>query len=148
MGRASSGKRSRIATAILLCLLVAISDVSADQALVVNPDSAPESALPRSAINAIFAMRRTQWSDGTPVRVFVLPDRDPSHVEFCKQLLGVFPHQMRRAWDRMVFAGTGQAPERVDTTILMRERIASTPGAIGYLPEDMIDDSVIRLPVE
>ena len=39
------------------------------------------------------------------------------------------------AWDRLVFSGTGQAPDTVTSTEEMLARVASTPGAIGYLSQ-------------
>jgi hypothetical protein len=57
----------------------------------------------------------------------------------------MFPHQLRWAWDRQVFSGTGRAPIMVNTEEEMRQRIASTPGAIGYLRRSQVDGSVHEL---
>jgi hypothetical protein len=46
--------------------------------------------------------------------------------------LGVYPFQLRSAWDRLVFSGTGVSPTTVETEEEMRARIESTPGSIGY----------------
>ncbi len=100
------------------------------------------SQLSRDELRAIFAMRRRTWPDGTPIRVYVLPDDHPLHRAFCKNVLHVYPHQLRRIWDRNVYAGTGQAPVEVGDVETMHARIASHPGAIGYLPPDWIDGQV------
>lgn len=135
----------------LLCLLLAAllpreTALGARPLVVVNP-GVDASNLSLNALRAMFGMRLPKWQDGTPVRVFVLSDEDPLHVAFSKQVLGVFPHQLRLAWDRLVFSGTGQAPTEVHSQAEMRERVANTPGAIGYLDEAMIDDSVRVLPI-
>ena len=44
------------------------------------------------------------------VKVFVLADDHELHRAFAKQVLGLFPYQLRSIWDRQVFSGTGQAP--------------------------------------
>lgn len=98
--------------------------------------------LSKNLLRSIFGMRLRTWQNGVPVRVFVLPDDVPLHSTFTKQKLNIFPYQLRSAWDRMVYSGTGQAPFVVHTEEEMRARIASTPGAIGYLNGSMIDDSV------
>lgn len=98
--------------------------------------------LSKNLLRSIFGMRLRTWQNGLPVRVFVLPDDAPLHSIFTKQKLNIFPYQLRSAWDRMVYSGTGQAPSVVHTEEEMRARIASTPGAIGYLNESMIDDSI------
>jgi ABC-type phosphate transport system substrate-binding protein len=54
----------------------------------------------------------------------------------------MFPHQLRRAWDRLVYSGTGQAPVMVESEEEMREKVAASPGAIGYLSDAMIDQGV------
>ncbi|WP_292979144.1 hypothetical protein [Nitrosomonas sp.] len=87
-------------------------------------------------------MRLRTWENGLPVSVFVLPDDAPLHSTFAKQKLNIFPYQLRSTWDRLVYSGTGQAPFIVHTELEMRARIASTPGAIGYLSESMINDSI------
>ncbi|MBB3332282.1 ABC-type phosphate transport system substrate-binding protein [Halomonas campaniensis] len=116
-------------------LLVAHADVNTRQ-------------LTRDTTRAIFAMRQRTWPDGQAVRVFVLANDHPLHSRFAKERLAVFPHQLQLAWDRMVFSGTGQAPTRVFTQVEMRERIASTPGALGYLEREYLDDRVQVISVE
>ena len=87
-------------------------------------------------------MRLRTWQNGLPIRVFVLPDDAPLHSIFAKQKLNVFPYQLRSAWDRLVYSGTGQAPFVVHSEEEMYKRIASTPGAIGYLSDARIDGHV------
>jgi len=85
-------------------------------------------------LRTLFGMRQPAWPDGEQVRVFVLPDDNPLHRQFAKQTLGVFPHQLRRAWNNLLFSGLAQAPTEVANEQEMLERIANTPGAVGYAP--------------
>ena len=78
-------------------------------------------------------MRHKAWPNGVPVKVFVLPDEDPLHRAFANAVLGMFPYQLRRVWDRQLFSGTGQAPITVATEEEMVRRVATTPGAMGYV---------------
>ncbi|SEF69808.1 hypothetical protein SAMN04487953_10478 [Billgrantia desiderata] len=109
--------------------------------LIAHPQVA-NTALTRDTTRAIFAMRQRSWPDGQAVRVFVLPNNHPVHARFAKERLTVYPHQLQLAWDRMVFSGTGQAPSQVDNQIEMLERVATTPGALGYLEREYLDDRV------
>lgn len=84
-------------------------------------------------LSAIFKMRLHKWKDNSAITVFVLADEAPLHKAFCKEVLNVFPHQMRRIWDRLVFSGSGQAPIELKSEQEMIEMLSSTPGAIGYL---------------
>jgi ABC-type phosphate transport system substrate-binding protein len=131
-----------------LILLVGLSCVGsyaiareAPLLLVANPDVSI-SWLSRDTTRAIFAMRQRTWPDGQAVQVFVLNNSNPVHARFVKERLTVYPHQLQLAWDRMVFSGTGQAPNRVVDQTEMRERVANTSGAIGYLEREYLDDSI------
>lgn len=101
-----------------------------------------------STLRSIFSMRMTQWPNGTPIRVFVMRDKDPLHSEFSKRVLGVFPHQLRRAWNRQIYSGTGQAPAKVNTEVEMRSMVETTPGAIGYLTEEQNNEQVQTIEIE
>ncbi|NOT68857.1 MAG: hypothetical protein HOP04_11200 [Methylophilaceae bacterium] len=127
-----------------LCLLLwSQPSFAATDAVIVTSLDSSRVISPYQA-KAYFGMRIQQWPDGRPLRVFVLPDRHPLHEVFCKTLLNVFPHQLRTAWDRQVFSGTGQAPVEVASEDEMLVRIASTPGAIGYLSRQKADESRVR----
>lgn len=112
------------------------------QEIIVNPSLAGEQDIKLNALRAIFSMRLRTWPDGTPVRVFVLDDDQALHVKFAKKRLDIYPHQLRYSWDRLVYSGTGQAPTEVASEKEMLEKVAATPGAIGYLPESLINDKV------
>lgn len=140
--------RNRIARWAVGFLLVLLSLGSAppvalcqDMEVIVHPATV-ETTVSVNALRAIFGMRLRSWPDGTPITVFVLSDRSPHHDAFSKTFLNVFPHQLRQAWDRLVFSGTGQAPVTVGTELQMKARVAATPGGIGYLPREMVDESV------
>ncbi|TYP92361.1 MULTISPECIES: type 2 periplasmic-binding domain-containing protein [Nitrosomonas] len=115
--------------------------------VVVHPSIAIRN-ISRNSLRAIFGMRLRAWQDGSPIRVFVLPDEAPLHHLFAKEKLNIFPYQLRSAWDRLIFSGTGQAPFLVNSEEEMRVRVATTSGAIGYLKRVNIDDGIQILHVE
>ncbi|MDE2366130.1 MAG: hypothetical protein KGM95_04270 [Betaproteobacteria bacterium] len=115
---------------------------------VIANSSVTEKTLSKSSLRAIFGMRQHAWPDGTAIRVFVLPDDAPLHAVFSKEKLNVFPYQLRSAWDRLVFSGTGQAPDTVNSPEEMLAKVASTPGAIGYLIKSKADGRVNVLQIK
>lgn len=139
-------KLRRFCAAIILLLLS--MQPAFGTSIIIHSDQAV-SELSLTTVRAKFAMRIPVWSDGTPVRVFVLDDNDGLHIDFCKSILGMFPYQLRRIWDRQVFSGTGTAPVVVASEQEMLARVAATRGAIGYLSDNLVDDSVrkIRVPL-
>lgn len=117
------------------------SGAVADQLLIAHP-AVDARDLSLNTTRLIFSMQLSQWPDGTPVRVYVLPDDNSLHRSFTKDLLSLYPRQLRRVWDRQLYSGTGQAPENVAGEAEMRHMVATTPGAVGYLSSEMIDDTV------
>ena len=93
-------------------------------------------------IRLVFTMRMLRWPDGSRIKVFVLPDSHPIHREFAKQSLELYPRQLRRVWDRYRFSGSGPVPVEVSSEQEMAQRVADTPGAIGYLPDGAATDEV------
>ncbi len=125
---------ARSLLAVLLGLglgLGLVSALAAADTLIVNERAGVE-VLSRNEARLYLTMRVKQWPNGLPVRVFVLPDNDPLHLRVVKSVLGLFPYQLRRAWDRQLFSGTGQAPVTLETESEVIRRVAQTPGGIGY----------------
>ncbi|MCK2184062.1 hypothetical protein [Halomonas getboli] len=155
IAREKPRRHRRLLQALGLALLIGFPSWGAAQQdeddasvlLVANP-SVTIHRLTRDTTRALFAMRQRTWPDGQAARIFVLPNRHPVHARFVKQRLSVYPHQLQLAWDRAVFSGTGQAPERVDSQDEMLERIADTPGALGYLEREYLDDRVQVISIE
>ena len=136
-GNVISANRRRVErNSILFGLLLSIAfcgTARAGSVQIITSGGHADGALDRATVRAIFTVRVREWPDGVPVRVFVLPDSDPLHVEFCREQLGTFPYVLRASWDRLVYTGTGIAPEVVPNEKEMRRRVAMTRGAIGYV---------------
>ncbi len=126
---------------VMLALLLLFSPQAMAQTIIVHPEQ-DNILLSRTSIRAMFAMRIPQWPDGSPVHVFVFEDNHPLHIQFSKSILGMFPYQLRRIWDRQVFSGTGIEPTIVASEQEMLSRVARTKGAIGYVETGSFNDSV------
>jgi|GEM_PF-2145720 len=125
---------TRLTFLLTLSCAVPWSLPAAAEVLIVN-NSVNLDSLPRKTVRAIFSMRLRTWEDGTPITVFVLSDRNRIHRLFVQSVLGMFPHQLRRSWDRYRYTGIGQAPIQVANEAEMLTRVNGTIGAIGYLPQ-------------
>jgi hypothetical protein len=128
-----------------LCLWLALSlsaSLYADTTVaIVNPGEATH-PFERKTLRAAFGMTLQSWPDGQPLTIFVFRDENPLHQQFCRTVLGVLPYSLRRNWDRLLFSGGGQAPIVVNNVHEMLQRVATTPGAIGYLNKESVDESV------
>lgn len=128
----------KMLTAILILLATSVCQA---QVLIANSALSGRD-LSRNEARLFFTMRLQYWGDNQPLQVFVLPDNNPEHQHFAKTVLGLFPYQLRTVWDRQLFTGTGQAPVTVGNEQEMLQRVASTPGAIGYLGQAPLDPRI------
>ena len=143
-------RRRNLSLTFVFCLFlpaVIAADQDDDIVMIAHPAAAADH-LQRNVARAVFGMRQRTWPDGTAVRVFVLPDSHPVHARFVKERLEVLPHQLQLSWDRVVFSGTGQAPERVQTLDNMLEQVAATPGGLGYSERGAVDERVRIITLE
>lgn len=136
----------RCRTALLGLVLSLLLGTAWGLDVVVHPGVSLGTLSPSMA-RAIFAMKLPQWPDGTAVRVFVLADDTAEHQALCKQVLDLYPYQLRDAWNRQVYTGTGQGPVKVGSVEEMSRRVANTPGAIGYLSKVDKNEAVRIVPV-
>lgn len=130
VGGQSCRRRLRRVVAVVILTLCPLPLIA--QELIVNQDW-PAVPLDRNDARLYFTLRLKLLDNTRPVNVFVLPDEHPLHRRFAKNILGLFPYQLRQVWDRQLFSGTGQAPITVATEQEMLERVAATPGAMGYV---------------
>ena len=132
---------------VLLATALGAADAFAEELVVIT--HTPHGQMTQATVRAMFAMRLRQWSDnGAPVTVFVLRPSDPMHAVFCKRVLEIFPYQLQRVWDRLVYSGTGQAPIELTSMDEMKQRVSATVGAIGYITTDRLDERVYPLQVQ
>ncbi len=93
----------------------------------------------------LYMGKLSQLPDGSPVTPLVAPREAKRFSVFCQEFLGRSSRQLRAHWARLLFTGKGRLPEEVHDSDVMKHRIASEPGYIGYLPMSYVDDSVMVL---
>jgi hypothetical protein len=142
-------RRAAQAMAVTLWLLAFSTGAQADTGIhVISNSQQPVTILSLKELRAMFLMRLRTWPNGETVQVFVLRQEDPVHIQFCKDLLSVYPHQLQAGWDRLVYSGTGAAPVILETEQEMLNTIANTPGSIGYIQEDIPHANVKTITVQ
>lgn len=129
----------------VICSVMLLLEANAQ--VVITNNNVVHANVSKSDLRAIFLMRRTAWENGDPIVVFTLETNNPIHKAFCQDTLGLFPYQLRQVWDRLVFSGTGQAPHFVNNLKVMQQKVAETPGAIGYSEMEVVDENVQRIHV-
>lgn len=133
---------------LLLFFVFLVSSVAAGAVDVIANRGVSVNALSLASARAIFGMRQVKWPDGTPIRVFVLPDDHSTHGAVCKERLNLFPYQLRQSWDRLVYSGMAQAPSEASSEEELMNKVAATPGAIGYVRKVRSNDPVKIINIE
>lgn len=134
-----------LGTAVCLGILGDAETVSAVE-LIVHP-GVSNTQVSRNQARAIFSARLSRWEDGKTIKVFVLPEESSLHQDLAKQLLDLYPYQLREAWMRAIYTGMGQAPILVTSEAEMRRLVSETPGAVGYVSKVQSNDKLRALPI-
>lgn len=104
-------------------------------AIVVNAQS-PAPSLDRAALRRIFLLRQRLWSDGTRAAPVNLPAETPLREQFSRTVLGGGSRDFATYWNDLYFHGT-QPPPTVASEQAVLLFVARTPGAVGYVSEEM-----------
>ncbi|MBU3006267.1 substrate-binding domain-containing protein [Paraglaciecola arctica] len=109
--------------------------------VVVNP-SVDSKDLSVEQIRRIFSMRQTTWSNDQTITVYVLANQHQTHQVFSTKVLGMFPYQLDRIWNKLVYSGLGEEPIKLQSEEEMLERVSQEPGAIGYVMQPINLDKI------
>ena len=112
-----------------------------DLAVIVNPQNRTL-RLDGSELTEIFTASRRTWPDGQAITAFNLPANDPLRVAFDRAVVGMGPDEVGRFWVDQRIRGGAKPPRQIDDPKLMLRIVAHMPGAIGYVPSDLVDGSV------
>lgn len=100
--------------------------------ILINKSSSKETLTPQE-VKIIFLGRKKHWNNGLPIQVIVYKEDNDSHLDFCREIIGVPPITFKTSWNRIVFSGVGNTLKYVSTPEEMIEKIQNTDGAIGYI---------------
>jgi ABC-type phosphate transport system substrate-binding protein len=107
--------------------------------VVVGSGTAVE-ALDEDAIKRLFLGRESSLA-GRPL-VLVMQKSGETRARFDANVLGRPGAQLTSYWSKLVFTGKAKAPEEVTDDAAVKARVASTPGAIGYISASAVDSTV------
>jgi ABC-type phosphate transport system substrate-binding protein len=117
---------------VVLALVVLVSVmVSAQVAVIANP-SVKEYTIDRDAVVKFYTLANAKWSDGSVATVFDLKQDHPVRAKML-DFISKEPLELRRMWLKAVASGAAKAPEVAVTEEEVVEKVASTPGAVGYV---------------
>lgn len=80
--------------------------------------------------------------NGRKVTAVVYAKDEEQFQRFTKMFLGRTSQQLRAFWAKQLFTGKGNLPIRVNSLEEMLERVSSSDEYIGYIPIELLHESV------
>lgn len=131
-------KQFFLALAVSTILFLGKAD---SQIVVIVNKSVPVHALQSRSILDIYSLNTKEWPDGSPVVAITLKGSESTAQDFFSSL-GTRLLDMKKLWMRMLLLGEEQVPLAVNSEDDVVAKVASTPGAIGFVRKAKADPSV------
>lgn len=125
---------------IFAALLILCANSYAQVAVIVNK-SVPASSINKAKLLDIYSLTTKSWDNGSKI---VLTDQKNDNTVKSKfyGYIGKSNADLKKVWMRMQLTGAGFAPEALSSDEEIVRKVASTPGAIGYVSQGAVTDDV------
>lgn len=70
------------------------------------------------------------------------PESSPVWSEFCRDVLGKTPQQLKSYWSLRIFTGRGTPPPTKGGDVEVKQWLAANKSGIGYIDAKSVDESV------
>src|SRR3569832_2772831 len=111
-------------------------------AVVIGHPSLSVSQLNAQQVSELFLGRASKLPDGSAVTIVDHQDGEPIKEDFYKNVVGKSPRQLKSYWAKIVFTGEGAPPKTLSGGQALKHTVATTPGAIGYVDDKVVDGSI------
>ena len=130
-------------TLIAILLIILFKSGYGQVAIIANPD-VPVDSLTKTKLLDLYTGDLTKWKNNQPIIVFDLKPKLEIRNEFFN-LLGKTSSRMKSIWLKKMLAGEGDPPRALDSEISILKIIAKTPGAIGFVSKNIVNDTVKQI---
>lgn len=80
-----------------------------------------------------YSLRKKLMKNGDRALLTTLDLDTQESIEVFRFLMGVYPYQIQRTWDRAVFSGRGSAPIILNESQQIITYVSQNTGALGYV---------------
>ncbi len=119
-----------------------VSPFSSRAELVVVTGANDPVTLSKSQISDVFLGKVTSLPDGRSVIPVDQPESSPLRDRFYLKVANRSAAQAKAQWAKLYFTGRGVPPREGRDSSDIKKILNSTPGAIGYIDQTSLDDSV------
>ena len=125
----------------LVCVVLlagALQAAALDGVVIIANKSVPVDSISAAALKDIYTGRTKYWTDGQSVKLAMLDDQITDKTDAAlKEASGMDSiSQFKTFWQRMVFSGRGQMPQKFGDTASLVAYVASTKGAVAIVVAD------------
>jgi hypothetical protein len=90
-------------------------------------------ALNEQQIRNLFSLKKKLLPNNIRAVLVRLPFSHEASKIFCQNIYDLYPYQLQRQWDRLVFSGKATAPKQADSESDVIKLVASYPNSLGYI---------------
>ena len=134
--------KMRIAGTLLGSALFLLASIAAAEVAIITHPGTQEIGLSKDKVADVYLGKIKTFSDGTPSNPVDQSKDSPLREKFYKAILGKTETEMNRYWSKLKYTGKGKPPVVVLGDDAVKELVANTPGAIGYIDGKSLDKSV------
>jgi ABC-type phosphate transport system substrate-binding protein len=128
-------KKVILVTALILFIA---ANANAQVSIIANK-SVSESALAANKVASIYSLETTKWSNGNKIVVF---DNNSETKSGFYSGIGKDQLSLKKEWMKKQLTGEAKAPEAVGSDADVISKVASTPGAIGFVKSASVNGNV------
>ncbi|MCO7189720.1 MULTISPECIES: hypothetical protein [unclassified Pseudoalteromonas] len=126
----------------LCVLLITCTAKAADSLVVIVHRDNPNQQLSDYQLIDLYMGKYTAFPDGTLATVLDYDQGHPLRAKFLTTLTGRPMSQINAYWSQVKFSGKASFPQAYQSIEAILEEVASTPDAIGYVPEAALTEDV------
>lgn len=117
---------------LLFILAFATEAMAQSQIAIIANKSVKEGSISKSTLIDIFTLNKSFWSNGSKITVVDLRGESQMKEGFY-DFLGFSYSEIQKIWLKRQFSGKSMPPIACKSEREIVEKVASTPGAIGYV---------------
>ncbi len=116
--------------------------LQAGEIVVITHPSAEVTQLTRDDVMRIFLGKSKTYPNEKQAVPVIPREGAPTRTQFESSVFQKTPMQIKAYWTRLLFTGRGNPPQTFDSDEAIRQKVAETPNAIGYIDASLLDASV------
>ena len=130
----------RVMIAAIFCILTCINGAFSQVAVIANT-SVPVDQIEKNELENFYTGDIRKWNNGEPIIVFDLKAKGEVQETFYN-FLGKSTSRMKSIWMKNMLSGEGDPPESIPSEEEVLKKVASTPGAIGFVSQAKTSEDV------